>query len=173
MSPLFHVYSVFSCHHISLKNYATTLFLGSKWPQWRDLSNKPSMDIVIAILLLQSTKNRFSAIIRDNVARRHYFGIRGPTSKYYYGKAIWVRNLIFVGIFLICNELNLVYWKLSSNAFRNMNSSGGSFWPPASVISELRKGSGMEGLIYIIHHSISGLESSQAVWNFIILSHNC
>ena len=133
-------------HHIYLKNYVTTLFLGSKWPQWRDLSNKPSMDIVIAILLLQSTKNRFSAIIRDNVARRHYFGLRGPTSKYYYGKAIWVRNLIFVAIFLICNELNLVYWKLSSNAFRNMNSSGGSFWPPASVISELRKGSGMEGL---------------------------
>ena len=104
------------------------------------------LNIVIAIPLPKSTKTRFSAMIRDNVARRHYFGLRGPTSKYYYGKAIWVRNLIFVAIFLICNELNLVYWKLSSNAFRNMNSSGGSFWPPGSVISELRKGSGMEGL---------------------------
>ncbi len=79
--------------------------LYSKWPQWQDLSNKPSMNIVIAILLLQSTKNRFSAVIRENVDRRHCFGIRGPTSKYYYGKAIWDRNLIFVAIFLILNIL--------------------------------------------------------------------
>ena len=83
-------------------------------------------EYVITILLLQSTKNRFSAIIRDNVARRHYFGLRGPTSKYYYGKAIWDRNLIFVAIFLICNVLNFAFWKLSSNTFRNMTSSGGS-----------------------------------------------
>ena len=72
---------------------------------------------------------RFSAIIRENVAWRHYFGLRGPISKYYYGKAIWDRNLIFVAIFLICNVLNFVYWKLNFNAFRNITSSGGSFPP--------------------------------------------
>ncbi len=38
--------SGFSFGHISLKNYHTNPFLGSKWPEWRDLSNELLRSIV-------------------------------------------------------------------------------------------------------------------------------
>ena len=45
----------------------------------------------------------------ENRARRHYFGLRGPTSNNYYAESIWDRNLILVAIFIICNVLNLIF----------------------------------------------------------------
>ena len=83
-----YAYFRYSFVHISSNNNLTKPFLCSKWPQWYQLSNEPSMDDLRSILCTQSSNNRVSAIIRENAARRHYFGLRGPTSNNYYRKGI-------------------------------------------------------------------------------------
>ena len=61
-NPLFHVYFGYYFIHNSFKNDRTVPFMDSKWPQSQHISNEPHMNIVISILMLKSTKTRFSAI---------------------------------------------------------------------------------------------------------------
>ena len=91
--------------------------------------------------------NTFDAIVEKlSVARRQYFGLRGPTSKKYYTKRIWDRNHIFMAIFLICNGVNIYIraWNIRDIWYTGW----GHFGPPHWGLVSLKRGLG--GLNYLM-----------------------